>query len=143
LAIPLRPQLPNFLNPAAAAGPAAPAAAPAMPGASPQKWDRNAPDGWGGFGSADGYLAWNQKRKTDRRQALADTQGWANFQRRAYGLPETPQPPQTAPTQPANFVGWLNQLSTALKPAGGQQYDFPLLQQLLGSGIPIPQLPGS
>jgi hypothetical protein len=33
--------------------------------------------------------------------------------------------------------------SYALTPAGGQPYNFPLLQQLLGNGISIPQLPGS
>jgi hypothetical protein len=134
LAIPMRPQLPDFLNPAAPAAPAAPPAVPAVPGAA-QKWV-DTPDGWGGFGSADAYLAAGKQRQV---AALGDTSGWANFQRRAYRLPEVPKPPKPAATGQADFLGWLNKLTAALRtPQSGQQYDFPLLQQLL-SGVTLPK----
>jgi hypothetical protein len=125
LAIPPRP-LPAFLNPEApAAAPAAAAPATvgqAVPNPTNSQYFR--------FDSA------TRKQVPVDMAAVADSEGWQNFQRRAYGLPDKPVAPTPAPTPQTDFVGWLNKLSSALKPAGGQQYDFPLLQQLLGGTIP-------
>jgi hypothetical protein len=146
MAIPARPQLPAFLNDVIGSAPTpAPAAVAA---ASPQAAFNDVTKGrqFRSYASGDEALAaltgWQDAKKA-RRQTLADTQGWANFQRRAYGLADKPAAAEAAPAVPTEFVGWLNKLSSALTPAGGQPYNFPLLQQLLGNGISIPQLPGS
>jgi hypothetical protein len=80
LAIPLRPQLPNFLNPPATAD----AAVPTVPGVSQPSIQSPASQK---YRDANWYR--QQRAKQPTRQQTADTQNWPDWIRKAYGLAPT------------------------------------------------------